>query len=211
MSDFAGLPVARGSEAGFDEGQLEKISRTMAAAVESGHVPGVVTVLARHGKVVHAESVGSLDLQAQDGQLGMESLFRMYSQSKPVTAVVAMSLFEEGVLFLDDPISKWLPEFANPRVVGYPQAGERVKGTPIELGGTVAAHREITVFDLMTMTSGLPFVGRTPSSYYQVIDAAMGGTGFLPWDTRINDPNGTYEDMVLALAMSPLHAQPGEV
>lgn len=211
MSDFAGLPVVQGSEAGFDEGRLEKLSAAMAAAVESKHVPGAITVIARHGKVVHANAVGSLDLEAQDQSLGMDSLFRMYSQSKPVTAVVTMSLFEDGVLFLDDPITKWLPEFANPRVVGYPQATDRVKGQPIELGGTVAANRDVTIFDLMTMTSGLPFVGRTPSSYFPAIDAGMGGSGFLPWDTRINDPDGTYEDMALALAQAPLHAQPGEV
>ena len=211
MADFAGLAITRGQNVGFDEGQLEKIGPVMANAVETGHVPGVVTVVARKGKIVHTHSVGSLDLQAQDRRLGVDSLFRMYSQSKPVTAVVTMSLFEDGILFLDDPISKWLPEFANPRVVAYPPASERVKGQPIEVGGTVAANREVTIFDLMTMTSGMPFMGRTPTSFFPAINASMGGTGFLPWDLRVNDPDGSYEDMVLALSQAPLHAQPGEV
>ena len=56
----------------------------------------------------------------------MDSLFRMYSQTKPVTAAVVMSLFEEGAFFLDEPVSKWLPEFENPRVAVYPAAEDRV-------------------------------------------------------------------------------------
>jgi len=211
MSDFGGLAASSAADQGFDEGRIEKIGQAMAAAVESRHVPGAVTVVARHGQVVHSHAVGSLDLDARDGNLGMNSLFRMYSQSQPVCAVVTMSLFEDGVLFLDDPISKWLPEFANRRVVAYPGATDRVKGQAIELGGTVAANREVTIFDLMTMTSGMPFMGRTPANYAEAINASMSGTGFIPGDMRINDPDGTYEEMVLALSMMPLHAQPGEV
>lgn len=211
MSDFAGLPVAAGSDVDMDQGRLDKINDVMAAAVADGQVPGAATVVARHGKVVHSNVVGNLDLDARDGRLSMNSLFRMYSQSKPVTSVVIMSLFEDGVLFLDDPIKKWLPEFADRRVTAYPQANERVKGMPIELGGTVAANRDLTIIDLMTMTSGMPFMGRTPVAHFPAINASMGGTGFLPWDLRINDPDGSYEDMVLALAQAPLHAQPGEV
>jgi CubicO group peptidase (beta-lactamase class C family) len=81
----------------------------------------------------------------------------------------------------------------------------------IAFGGTVVAQRDITVFDLMTMTSGLPGPGRTPANYDFAIRQAMEGSGFLPLDARVNDPPGTYEDMVLALAQAPLHAQPGAV
>ena len=211
MADFGGLGVVDASTVGFDEARLERISAVMARAVDERRLPGAVTVVGRRGKVVHTNAVGSLDVDAQDGALGYDNLFRMYSQSKPVTAVVAMTLFEEGVIWMDDPVSKWIPEFANPRVVAYPQGHERVKGQPLELGGTVAATREITIFDLMTMTSGIAGMSRTPANYQQAIEAAMGGAGFLPWDTRINDPAGTYEDMVLAIATAPLHAQPGEV
>lgn len=92
MSDFGGLAASSAADQGFDEGRIEKIGQAMAAAVESRHVPGAVTVVARHGQVVHSHAVGSLDLDARDGNLGMNSLFRMYSQSKPVCAVVTMSL-----------------------------------------------------------------------------------------------------------------------
>ena len=70
MADFNGLPMSGPGEQGFDAAHLGKIDTTMAAAVERRHVPGVVTVVARHGKVVHAGAVGSLDLDVQDNELG---------------------------------------------------------------------------------------------------------------------------------------------
>ncbi|MDA1076622.1 MAG: serine hydrolase, partial [Proteobacteria bacterium] len=211
VSKFAGLEILAPQAQGFEPDRLDRISQVMARAVDEKQVPGVVTVVARRGQVVHANVVGARDLDHADDALRMDSLFRMYSQTKPITAVVAMTLFEDGVLFLDDPISKWLPEFANPRVMAYPAAKDRVKGTPVTLGGSVAAEREVTIFDLMTMTSGMPSPGRTPSTHQHAITAAMEGSGFLPMDDRINDPRGSYEDMVLALAQAPLHAQPGTV
>lgn len=210
LADFGGLPIGDAEEIGFSSEQLGKITQTMASAVDDRAVPGVVTVVARKGQVVHANAVGTLDLE-RPAPLGMDSLFRMYSQTKPITAVVAMSLFEDGIPFLDDPISKWLPEFAEPRVVAYIPARERVKATPIEIGSTVAANREVTIFDLMTMTSGLAGFSRTPAMYWHQYKVAMDGSGFLPGDDKVNDPPGTYEEMVLALADVPLHAQPGEV
>ena len=211
MREFAGLPVADAGDVGMDQAHLDRIDDVMSTAVADGKLPGAVTVVARKGKVVHSNAVGSLDIDAQDGQLGMNSLFRMYSQSKPVTAVATMSLYEDGLLFLDDPIKKWLPEFADPRVTAYAQASERVKGTPIELGGSVAANRDLTIFDLMTMTSGMPGMSRTPVNYFPLMNIVMNGTGFQAWDQRVNDPDYSYEEMVLALSQVPLHTQPGEV
>ncbi len=92
MSEFAGLPVADAGDVGMDQAHLDRINDVMSTAVADGKLPGAVTVVARKGKVVHSNAVGSLDIDAQDGQLGMNSLFRMYSQSKPVTAVATMSL-----------------------------------------------------------------------------------------------------------------------
>lgn len=211
MEDFAGLARAHPEALGFNAERLERISSVMDAAVAARSVPGVATVIGRRGQVVHQHVAGHLDVDVGDGNLAMDSLFRMYSQSKPVTAVVAMTLFEDGVLFLDDPVAKWLPEFAESRVEKHLMPEDRVKGVGIEIGSTVAARRELTIFDLMTMTSGLPSMMRTSVSFQPAIDAAMGGSGFLPWDARVNDPDRSYEEMVLALAEAPLHAQPGEV
>ena len=209
-TDFAGLPVVPPSDEGFLEPRLQRISDRMAKAVDAGEVPGVVTVVARRGRVVHCDVVGRLDMERPE-PLGMDSLFRMYSQTKPITAAVTMSLFEEGVLFLDDPIAKWLPEFANPRVTDYPDRADSVRGG-LSLGtATVPARRDITIFDLLTMTSGLPLFTRTPAVFWPQIYASMAGLGVLPGDDLINNPPGSYEDMVLAIATMPLHAQPGKV
>lgn len=210
MSDFGGLPLGDSAEVGLSTERLNRISQKMDAAVASREVPGVATVVARGGRVVHTHVAGRLDVD-RPAELAMDSLFRMYSQSKPVTSVVIMTLFEQGVLFLDDPITKWLPEFKNRRVVAYPGAKERVKGMPLEMGSTVAANRDVTIFDLMTMTSGMPGMSRTPSAYWHQYHPAMDGAGFLPGDKKINDPSRSYEEMVLALAAVPLHAQPGAV
>lgn len=210
MAEFAGLPTTSPAESGFDPSRLERINATMEQAVASRSVPGTVTVIGRAGEIVHTHSCGNLDID-RDAPLGMDSLFRMYSQTKPVTAVVLMSLFEEGAFFLNDPVSKWLPEFAEPRVNQPLGADERVRGG-LNMAGAVPARREITLFDLMTMTSGLPSFARTPAAFWPTLGAAWEGTGFSPMDTtRFNDPNGTYEEHVTALAQTPLHAHPGEV
>ena len=210
MTKFAGLPVVEPESQEMSSERLNRINRTMDEAVSSNQLPGVATVVCRRGEVVHTHVAGSRNMEKPDEPVGLDSLFRMYSQTKPVTAVVAMTLFEEGVIYMDDPISKWLPEFADLRVVDYPSATDKYRGIPIALGSTVAASREITVFDLMTMTSGLPGAGRTPAVYQDATNRAMEGSGFLPGDLLINDPPRSYEEMVLALAEAPLHSQPGE-
>jgi len=195
-------------ELGFVPERLDRISKTMDAAVAARAVPGTVTLVARKGKVVHTHVTGKLDLE-RDAKLSIDSLFRMYSQTKPVTAAVLLTLFEEGAFLLDDPISKWIPEFAHPKVVAYLQAHERVRG--LTIGGIEAARREIRIFDLLTMTSGLPSMGRTPAVHWPTLSRAWEGTGFAPGDTRFNDPTHDYDDLVLALAANPLHSHPGEV
>lgn len=209
MSEFAGLPIVAPEEAGFIPERLDRISATMDQAVADRAVPGAVTVVARHGKVVHTHATGGLDIEREPG-VGMDSLFRMYSQTKPVTAVVLMTLFEDGAFFLNDPVSKWLPEFAEPKVNLHLPAQERVRGG-LSLGNVESARREITIFDLLTMTSGLPSFTRTPGVFWTTLGPSWEGTGFSPTDTRFNDPNGTYEDHVVSLAQTPLHANPGEV
>ncbi len=210
MADFAGLPRVAPEEAGLCPAHLDRMNRTMAAAAARGEVPGVVTVIMRGGKVAHTAAHGFLDMERKT-PLALDSLFRMYSQTKPITAVLLMRLQEEGLLFIDEPISKFLPEFANRKVACRKSPAEKVRGE-ISIGVDVTpARREITVFDLLTMTSGLPSRARAPAAISHVLDPAHRGTGFLPGDTRgINDPPGTYEDMVLALARAPLHAHPGE-
>lgn len=208
MSNTKRLPTSESRELGFVPERLERIGKTMEAAVDAHTIPGAATVVVRRGKVVYTHVTGKLDIE-RPAPLQLDSLFRMYSQTKPMTAALLLTLFEDGLFLLDEPISKWLPEFANPRVVAYPQAQERVRGGGI-VGGLVAARREITIFDLLTMTSGLPSLSRTPANHWPTLSRAWEGTGFAPGDTRFNDPPGTHEDLVVALAANPLHSHPGD-
>ena len=207
-TEFAGLPVVGPDDAGFSPDRLERIGAVMDAAAEAGEIPGTATVILRQGKVVHRHASGRLDME-REAPIGMDSLFRMYSQTKPVTAAVIMSLFEDGAFFLDDPVSKWLPEFENPRVVTYPRPEQTVRGG-MALGATVPAYREITLFDLLTMTSGLPGMSRTPAAYTAQMEPTWEGTGFFGEEERPNDPELSYEEKVVAIADVPLFAQPGE-
>ena len=206
--EFAGLPIVAPQAAGFCADRLGRIGQAMKAAVEARNVPGTATVVLRHGQVVHQQASGRLDMD-REAPVSMDSLFRMYSQTKPVTAAVVMSLFEDGAFFLDEPVSKWLPEFENPCVAAYPGPAERVRGG-LALQATVPAHREITLFDLLTMTSGLPAITRTPAAYAPLMEPTWEGTGFFGPAERVNQPEHSYEDKVLAIADVPLFAQPGE-
>ncbi len=208
MPTFAALPQGEAEEVGLSSERLVAVTQAMGKAVKAGAIPGVATVVARHGQVVHTDAQGYLDIERRT-PLSLDSIFRMYSQTKPVTAVLVMQLHEDGDLLLDEPVSKYLPEFADRQVARFAPAGDRVRGVGT-LMDTVPAHREITLFDLLTMTSGIPSFSRNVASLYPLFERAWAGAGFLADDTRpINDPEGTYADLILALAALPLHSQPG--
>ena len=200
------LPAGDSGELGFVPERLDRIGGVLDAAVNAGQLPGAVTLVARRGKAVHTHVAGKLDMERPE-PLAMDSLFRLYSQTKPIAAAVLMALFEEGAFLLDEPISKWIPEFARPNVFVHMPAAERVRGN---LAPTEPARREITIFDLLTMTSGLPSLGRTPIAYWPAMRPAWEGTGMAPGDTRFNDPELDYDDLVTAIAANPLHSHPGE-
>ena len=208
MSSLNALPTADPAAAGFDPGRLSLISNMVDSAVEAGDLPGAATIVLRHGKLVHAHAAGRLDVE-RDTPVGMDSLFRIYSQTKPVAAVVLMSLFEECAFELNDPITRWLPEFANRLVAIETPPHDRLRGAfpPMNVE---PARRDIMIMDLMTMTSGLPAIGKLPAAYYPLLVRSSQGTGFMPGDTLINDPPRSYEEMVLAIADMPLYAHPGD-
>jgi CubicO group peptidase (beta-lactamase class C family) len=193
-------------ELGFEPKRLDRIGRTMDAAVAARSIPGTVTIVARKGKVVHTHVTGKLDLE-RDAKLSIDSLFRMYSQTKPVTAAVLLTLFEDGLFLLDEPVSKWIPEFANPKVVAYHQAEERVRGRTV--AGFEAARREITIFDLLTMTSGVASMSRTPAVHWPTLRGAWEGSGFAPGDTRFNDPTNDLRRHGASTGAEPAAFAPG--
>ncbi|MFF5157433.1 serine hydrolase domain-containing protein [Streptomyces sp. NPDC000348] len=135
------------AEAGLDAGALERLDRHFARLVDEGRLPGFLVSVARGGRVAHLTAYGARDVAAG---LPVESdtLWRIYSMTKPVTAVAALMLEEEGRLSLDDPVGRHLPAFARPRVYAS-GSGDEVRTRP--------AAGPLLVRHLMTHTAGLTF------------------------------------------------------
>lgn len=149
MTDAGGLPLASSPEAlGFDAARLDDMAAWMANMVGSGQVAGASTLLMRHGQVVDFRTFGRARLDV-DAPLAADTLFRIYSMTKPVTAVAMMILFEEGRWRLDDPITKFLPEFEGQKVFAGADRDGRIR--------TEAAARPPTMRELMSHTAGLGY------------------------------------------------------
>ena len=133
----------------------------------------------------------------------------MYSQTKPVVAALTMQLQEDGVFFVDHPITNWLPEFEGRQVAAPRSSAQRVRGVPLQLGSTEPMQRPITIRDLLTMTSGLPSIGNTPSALWPLLAQVWGGSDFDPSNLGAPDPDRVHEDMVIACAQLPNARQPG--
>ena len=135
------------SQAGMSYERLEKIAPTLSEHVKEGRFPGFITAVARKGRVVHFETQGFSDIERQI-PLQKDSLFRIYSMSKPITGVALMILIEEGKVRLNDPVSLYIPEFAETKVMVMNQDGSYT---------TEKLDREITIRDLATHTSGIAY------------------------------------------------------
>jgi CubicO group peptidase (beta-lactamase class C family) len=138
---------AEPGEAGLDARALERLDRHFAQEVDAGRLPGFLLAVARGGRIAHLTTYGLRDIAA-GRPVETDTLWRIYSMTKPVTAVAALMLVEEGRLSLDDPVARHLPVFADPRVY-VEGAGEEVRTRP--------AARPMTVRHLMTHTAGLTF------------------------------------------------------
>jgi CubicO group peptidase (beta-lactamase class C family) len=183
----APLPVCKPEDVGLSSAALDRLSAALQQRVASGHLPGAVALVARHGKVGWFEAFGRQD-PASGAPMKTDSLFRIYSMTKPLVSVGVMMLWEEGRLTLSDPIEKYLPALASPKVAV-------VEGETMRL---VAANRSITVQDLLRHTSGLTyeFRGTTPVHKAYV-------------DAKIARLKQTNEDQVATLGSLPLLHQPG--
>ena len=110
----APLPEAAPESAGFSAERLKRLDEAMQAKVDGKQLAGIVTMLARHGKLVEAKTYGQQDL-ASGKAMPKDAIFRIYSMTKPVTGVAMMILYEEGKWKPSDPLSKYIPEFAGLR------------------------------------------------------------------------------------------------
>ena len=141
-----GLPAGRSLPLGMDAGRLRRIDSVMQAFVDSGRVAGVVTLVARHGRVVQSGAYGMADREA-GRRMTTGALFRIASQTKAVTSVAVMILVEAGRLRLDDPVSRLAPSFAHATVASGSDTG--LVRTPVA--------RAITIRDLLTHTAGITY------------------------------------------------------
>ena len=134
-------------EAGFDQARLDRINGHFARYVDDGRLPGWLIVVSRAGRVVLLETYGQRDVEAQ-APVQVDTLFRIYSMTKPITSVAAMMLYEEGAFELKDPVAKFIPAFENMRVY---KAGSALNAA------TEPATEPVRIWHLMTHTSGLTY------------------------------------------------------
>src|SRR3954451_18737873 len=103
------------TELGFAAGRLERIARHFGRYVDDGRLPGYLAVVAREGRIAHVASAGKRDLES-GAPVELDTLWRIYSMTKPIATVAAMLLWEEGAFELTDPIARYVPSFADARV-----------------------------------------------------------------------------------------------
>jgi CubicO group peptidase (beta-lactamase class C family) len=176
--------------------RLERIANTIQRNVDSGRIAGGVSLVARHGKIAYLQAVGMADRDARK-PMRTDTIFRLCSMSKPITSVAVMILYEEGRFTLSDPVSDYLPEFKNMKVLDPPWPQD--KSSPP--GALVDAKRPITIFHLLTHTSGLTYPSnRRLDRAYRDADVPIG----------LSQHEGTIGDAVKRLATLPLLFQPGD-
>ena len=190
------LSSAEPGEVGMSAERLGRIELMCREAVSNGEVPGVVALVARHGKIVFHGAFGMADSQAKRA-LNKDDIFRIASQSKAITATAVMMLWEEGRFRLDDPISKFIPEFESAGVIkSYDDQDKSWTTEP--------AKTPITIRHLLTHTSGIGYGVIDADDRFKKIYARAGITDlFTTQPIRI-------ADSVKKLAALPLHHHPGE-
>jgi CubicO group peptidase (beta-lactamase class C family) len=191
-----GLPTASPEAVGLSSERLERLDRVMKQYVDQGRIPGVVTLVARHGKVAVLGRYGKLDLE-KNAPMQRDTIFRIASMSKAVTSVAALLLLEDGTLLLSDPVSKFIPAYRSTTVAIAPPA-DAAPGSPVAI---VPAKRQITIRDLLTHTSGVSYGGGPAEAQYKAADI---------WMWYFADKDEPILPVVERLASLPFDAQPGE-
>jgi CubicO group peptidase (beta-lactamase class C family) len=179
------------AEVGLDPARLERLDRRLARFVDEGRLPGFLVTVARHGRLAHVGRYGSRHVE-RDLPVEPDTRWRIYSMTKPVTSVAAMSLYEEGAFQLTDPISTWLPEFADTRVY---VAGSAQK--PV----TAPLMEPIRVWHLLSHTSGLTY----GFHHAHPVDAMYRAAGH-EWSSP---PGADSAEVCRQWAAIPLVFQPG--
>ena len=186
----ADLAITQPEKVGMSSQRLERVTVAMKDLVEKGELSGVVTIVAKDGQVVHFETTGKQDLST-GVPMKKDSIFRIYSMTKPITGVAMMILFEEGKWQLNDPVSKHIPEFANLKVAKVNPATGAVTQVPPD--------HPMTMRELMSHSGGLTYgiFGKSPVDQMYT-------------EEKVLDPKQPLQAMIDKLAKIPLLFQPGE-
>ncbi len=182
------LPTAKPEDVGMSSERLGRIHEAVSRHVEAGDVAGVVTLVARRGKIVHFEAQGYADIAAKT-PMRTDNIFRLASMGKPVTAVAVMMLVEEGKIRLTDPVARYIPEFSALNKVAVPKPGGAEGSYDL-----VDVSRPITIRDLLTHGSGLMSGGIGQRAAGQAAQRA---------------PEDTLATYIPKLGAVPLDFQPG--
>lgn len=193
------MQTAKAESVGMSSDGLKRIDETIQEHIDSGHIQGAVTIVARHGKVVHFSTHGQMDAKTSRA-MEPDAIFRMASSTKPVLGVAAMMMNEEGKFSPTDPVSKFIPEFADMNVAVLAEPTDRdVSPVWINPKGDVPKHRlvpvntPVTIHHLLTHTSGL----------------RSGGLGSAIDTQSRRGKDDTLATYVPKLAKVPLDFQPG--
>ncbi len=181
------LTVVSPESQGFSSERLSRLDKAMQGYVDRREVSGCVCIVARHGKVVYHKSFGYRDVEAR-ARMSNDVIFGIMSMTKPIVSVALMQLWEHGKFQLDDPVSKYLPEFAEMRVASPGEDGQ-IQPTP--------AKKPIRVKHVLTHTSGL-------ASWYRGIGKAAYAKA-----SAKRRPDWTLGEFVSELAKQPLNYEPG--
>ncbi len=190
-------PLLSGSpeSVGISPDRLARIDEMCRQAIDNNEIPGLVALVARNGKIVFHKAFGMADNQS-GRKLEKDDIFRIASQSKAITSTAVMMLWEEGRFRLDDPISKYIPEFKNPGVLKTFHYGDTTYTTE-------PAAKEITIRHLLTHTSGVGYGVIDGDERFQMIYHKAGITDLFTTEAI------TIEESVKKLARLPLHHNPG--
>lgn len=188
-------PAANQSIPGINKDRIFKINAMLDEAISKEQVPGLVAMIVKDGKVIYHEAKGFADVESNK-PMEKNSIFRIASQTKAITSTAIMILWEEGKFRLDDPISKYIPEFKNPQVLNTFRYADTTFSTR-------PSSREITIRHLLTHTSGLGYGVIDGDERMKMIYHKAGVVDLFTTEKV------TIEESVKRLAKLPLHHEPG--
>jgi len=188
------LPVADASLAGFSTERLSRLTENLEKALQENETPGAVALILRDGQLVYERAFGHRT-PARKNAMTTDTIFRIYSMTKPITSVAVMMLWEEGAFNLYDPIGLYLPEFKDVRVALEDENGSSINKT-------VTPKRPITIQDLLRHTSGMTYgiFGQMTPVKQKYLDAGL----------AIDTFDGDLQQWVEKVAEIPLAAHPGD-